>query len=109
MKIIISIIVVLQYHALIIKGAFICNDISDSLMKLDSHENLQERIKAMDEQILQLQRLAAIGFENVTSLHKDTLPSGNKCLSSYLPLFCFVLRQNNVFFQVSALKKNRYR
>ena len=84
---VISVIVILQYYhgyAQFRKGTFICNEISDSLIKSGSHENQQERMKAMEEQILQLQRLVAIGFENVTSLHKDTLPTGmgfvQKCI-----------------------------
>ena len=76
---VLSVIVILQYYhayAQFRKGTFICNEISDSLIKSGSQENQQERIKAMEEQILQLQRLVAIDFENVTSLHKDTLPTG---------------------------------
>ena len=87
MKIIISLIVVLQYHAgaQFKKGPFICSEISDICLNSESHENQQERMKAMEEQILQLQRLVALGFENVTSLHRDTLPAGNTLL------FCVVL------------------
>ena len=58
------------------EAAFICNSVSDSLVKLNSRENLEERMKAMEEQILELQKVVAARYENVTTLHKHRIPTG---------------------------------
>lgn len=67
---------VLQDVFPVVESAFICNSVSNSALKSNSNENLEDMIREMEEQILQILKLAAAGFGNVTSLHKDTLPTG---------------------------------
>lgn len=57
-----------------LSGAFICNSLSDSMINIVSQEHDSKRLKAMEEKITQLQKLATAELQNATSL-KDSIPA----------------------------------
>ena len=58
--------------------AFVCNSLSDSIINFQGDGKFENRLKSIEEKIDQLQRLAAVDFENATALHKDTIPAGTR-------------------------------
>ena len=57
-------------------GAFLCHSISDSCGGANPCDRCNERIGALEEKVKELQKLLAFGYGNVTSLSKDTVPTG---------------------------------
>lgn len=67
-------LLILQQNLSRANRAFICNSLSDSIMNRIPAANNQERLKALEEKITQLQKIIATALENSTSLNKESVP-----------------------------------